>query len=162
MTKKDYLNKIIDSIIYPCIVRGYTPDDIKMKVKCCKELLKNCVTDEDYLNVCKTIDEAEDTMIESQFCRKFRIPYTGKLCTKIELYYRDGCTQEHNKVDSLELLEEDHLKINDYITIRELKSVSFVDKCFSVNGRKDLENIVKHYKNLCERIKLQEIESDFK
>lgn len=133
--------------------------------------LSQLETDEEYIKFVRDLDirfnQKESCGIEKRFCKKYNIPYTGKVSTHLIVEW-NGLTSVWNDVKSIEYDEKQKYFIingikRDDISLVYTKAIKFEwdDKIFVVTDDKSATNVIKHYKELLVRIKKQEIEKDF-
>ena len=123
-----------------------------------------CETTSDFIAYCKEVDnEFEDAGQEHLFCTEFDIPYTGKLDNSVLIHFKDGLSTRKKEITSLHV-EKNRLYINGQKVEHEIRRFIFVDKAFELDKNDDEEfnELIVHFKNLQERIKLQNIGDDFK
>ena len=136
-----------------------------------REQLNKLETDEEYIKFVRDLDKLtnheQDCHIEKRFCKKYHIPYEGRLSTSLTLEW-NGKTCVYVKVKSLEYDEKQRYFIingvkRDDISLVYTKVIKFEwdDKICVVTDDKSATNVVKHYKELLVKIKKQEIEKDF-
>lgn len=126
--------------------------------------LHKCETTNDFIKCCKEVDnEFENVGQEHLFCTEFNIPYTGKLNKSVLIHFKTGMSDRIREVNSLHI-ENKRLYINGQKVTQDIRRFIFVDKAFELNKNDDTEfnELIEHYKNLKERLKLQNIGEDFK
>ena len=126
--------------------------------------LHKCETTNDFIVYCKEVDnEFENAGQEHLFCTEFDIPYTGKLDKSVLIHFKTGMTTRIREVNSLHI-EKKRLYINGQKVAQDIHRFIFVDKAFELDKNDDVEfnKLIKHYKSLKERLKLQNIGEDFK
>lgn len=145
-------------------------DEKTVKFSELREQLNKLETDEEYIKFVRDLDKLfneQDCNNEKRFCKKYHIPYEGRLSTSLTLEW-NGKTCVYVKVKSLEYDEKQRYFIingvkRDDISLVYTKVIKFEwdDKICVVTDDKSATNVVKHYKELLVKIKKQEIEKDF-
>lgn len=136
-----------------------------------REQLNKLETDEEYIKFVRDLDKLshheQDCNIEKRFCKKYHIPYKGRVSTSLILKW-NGMIQIYKNVHSLEYDEKQRYFIingvkRDDISLVYTKVIKFEwdDKIYVVTDDKSATNVVKHYKELLVKIKKQDIEKDF-
>ena len=136
-----------------------------------REQLNKLETDEEYIKFVRDLDirfnHEQDCNIEKRFCKKYHIPYEGRVSTYLVLEW-NGMTSVYREVKSLEYDEKQRYFIingikRDDISLVYTKVIKFEwdDKICVATDDKSATNVIKHYKELLVRIKKQEIEKDF-
>lgn len=182
MTPKQYLNKVLDRFI-----NRITPwDSTKVEVfrrdveEPLRKRFRECNTNEELLQYARDLDEyiansyyvqdkmnydLQDNLYESLMCQKFGWEFKGKYNTAINLYFtKEKSMRMWNHVDTLDWNSETKNFIIDGDE-QEIKlgyySITFIDKIIFINSDKDAYKAVEHFKQIKEKIKLQEIKNDF-
>ena len=128
-------------------------------------------TDEEYIKFIRSLDilfnHEKDSYIEKRFCKKYNIPFEGKVSTYLILV-SNGLTSVYREVKTLEYDEKQKYFIingikRDDISLVYKKAIKFEwdDKICVATDDRSAANVIKHYKELLVRIKKQEIEKDF-
>ena len=136
-----------------------------------REQLNKLETDEEYIKFVRNLDilfnQEQDCSIEKRFCKKYHIPYKGRVSTSLILEWND-MTSVYREVKSLEYDEKQRYFIingvkRDDISLVYTNVIKFEwdDRICVVTDDKSAMNAVKHYKELLVKIKKQEIEKDF-
>ena len=136
-----------------------------------REQLNKLETDEEYIKFVRDLDKLtnheQDCNIEKRFCKKYHIPFEGRLSTYLTLEW-NGMTQIYKNVKSLEYDEKQKYFIingvkRDDISLVYAKVIKLEwdDKICVATDNKSAMNAIKHYKELLVKIKKQEIEKDF-
>ena len=136
-----------------------------------REQLNKLETDEEYIKFVRNLDilfnQEQDCSIEKRFCKKYHIPYKGRVSTHLTLEWND-MTSVYREVKSLEYDEKQRYfiingKKRDDASLVYTKVIKFEwdDRICVVTDDKSATNVVKHYKELLVKIKKQEIEKDF-
>ena len=135
-----------------------------------REQLNKLETDEEYIKFIRGLDilfNQQSCNIEKRFCKKYHIPYEGRVSTYLVLEW-NGMTSVYRNVKSLEYDEKQRYFIingikRDDISLVYTKVIKFEwdDKICVVTDDKSAVNNVKHYKELLVKIKKQDIEKDF-
>ncbi len=136
-----------------------------------REQLNKLETDEEYIKFVRDLDirfnHEQDCSIEKRFCKKYNIPFEGRVSTYLVLEW-NGMTSVYRKVKSLEYDEKQRYFIingikRDDISLVYTKVIKFEwdDKICVATDDKSATNVIKHYKELLAKIKKQEIEKDF-
>lgn len=136
-----------------------------------REQLNKLETDEEYIKFIRDLDirfnHEQDCSIEKRFCKKYHIPFEGRVSTYLVLEW-NGMTSVYREVKSLEYDEKQRYFIingikRDDISLVYTKVIKFEwdDKICVATDDKSATNVVKHYKELLVKIKKQDIEKDF-
>ena len=136
-----------------------------------REQLNKLETDEEYIKFVRNLDilfnQEQDCSIEKRFCKKYNIPYKGRVSTHLTLEWND-MTSVYREVKSLEYDEKQRYfiingKKRDDASLVYTKVIKFEwdDRICVVTDDKSATNVVKHYKELLVKIKKQDIEKDF-
>ena len=136
-----------------------------------REQLNKLETDEEYIKFARDLDKLtnheQDCNIEKRFCKKYHIPFEGRVSTYLILE-SNGMTSVYREVKSLEYDEKQRYFIingikRDDISLVYTKVIKFEwdDKICVATDDKSATNVIKHYKELLVRIKKQDIEKDF-
>ena len=163
--KQKYINQQLDIYFGYYYFMNHATDEVKNDLYRYKEILLNCKTDNELIDLCNEVDEHYDFRIGVKFCRKFKLPYTGKLTTTIEIIYNSGFVSDKKNVKQVEYIEngdEYGIVIDQNSTQWEPKIVRFDDKEFYISNKNDIKAAILYFKELRERIKLQTMANDFK
>ena len=146
-------------------------DEKKATFATLREQLNKLETDEEYIKFARDLDKLthheQDCHVEKRFCKKYHIPYKGRVSTSLILEW-NGMTQIYNNVKSLEYDEKQKYFIingvkREDVSLVYTKVIKFEwdDRICVVTDDESATNVVKHYKELLVKIKKQEIEKDF-
>ena len=146
-------------------------DEKTVKFSELREQLNKLETDEEYIKFARDLDKLtnheQDCHVEKRFCKKYHIPYKGRVSTDLILEW-NGMTQIYKNVKSLEYDEKQKYFIingvkREDVSLVYTKVIKFEwdDRICVVTDDKSATNVVKHYKELLVKIKKQEIEKDF-
>lgn len=133
--------------------------------------LNKLETDDEYIKFVRSLDirfnHEDDCYIEKRFCKKYNIPFEGKMSTYLVLAW-NGMTSVYRNVKTLEYNEKQKYFIingikRDDISLVYTKVIKFEwdDKICVATDDRSATNVVKHFKELLVKIKKQEIEKDF-
>ena len=133
--------------------------------------LNKLETDEEYIKFVRSLDirfnHGDDCNIEKRFCKKYHIPFEGKMSTYLILMC-DGMTSVYRTVKTLEYDEKqkyfiiNEIKRDDIsLVYRKVLKFEWDDKICVATDDRSAANVIKHYKELLVKIKKQEIEKDF-
>lgn len=135
-----------------------------------REQLNKLETDEEYIKFVRDLDKLfneQDCNIEKRFCKKYHIPFKGRVSTYLVLEW-NGMTSVYREVKSLEYDEKQRYFIingikREDVSLVYTKVIKFEwdDRICVATDDKSATNVVKHYKELLVKIKKQEIEKDF-
>lgn len=128
------------------------------------KLHTQCETTNDFIEYCKEVDnEFKDAGQEHLFCTEYDIPYTGKLDKNVLIHFKSGMGTRIREVNSLHI-EKKRLYINGQKVAQDIRRFIFVDKAFKLdkNDEKEFNELIEHFKELREKLKLQNIGEDFK
>ena len=167
MNKKQFIHSRL--VFYENFLAG--GDEKTATFATLREQLNKLETDEDYIKFVRSLDvrfnQEQGCNIEKRFCKKYHIPYEGRLSTCLILEW-NGMTQIYKNVKSLEYDEKQKYFIingvkRDDISLVYAKVIKMEwdDKICVATDNKSAANAIKHYKELLVKIKKQEIEKDF-
>lgn len=166
MNKKQFLNGKLT--FYESCLGG---DEKTTSFAELRSQLNKLETDEEYIKFIRSLDilfnHEKDSYIEKRFCKKYNIPFEGKVSTYLILV-SNGLTSVYREVKTLEYDEKQKYFIingikRDDISLVYKKAIKFEwdDKICVATDDRSAANVIKHYKELLVRIKKQEIEKDF-
>lgn len=163
--KQKYIQQQLDIYFGYYYFMNHATDEVKNDYYNYKKRIFDCKTDNELVNLCNEVDEHYDFSIGVKFCRKFKLPYTGKLTTNIEIIYNSGFASDKKNVKQVEYIEDDDdygIVIDQNSTLWNPKIVRFDDKEFHISSKNDIKTIIQYFKELREKIKLQTMANDFK
>lgn len=171
MNKKLYVqhlldNKIDKDLAWNIKIGKSNNDYTKNFIMPARTQLSQCKTTEDLIKFCKIIDINHNEAFEESFCLRYGIKYTGKLNTKITIINHKTMIGQHWKiVDDFEYLKDKHCfrvnqSENEKICFNK-ESIYFVNKTIFIHNDDDALEAVKYWKELKNKIKIQELNSDF-
>lgn len=166
MNKKQFINGRL--IFYENVLAG---DEKTATFAELRKQLNKLETDEDYIKFVRNLDKLshheQDCFIEKRFCKKYNIPFEGRVSKSLIIEW-NGMIQIYKNINSFEYDEKQRYfiingKKRDDISLVYTKVIKFEwdDKICVVTDNKSAANTIKHYKELLVKIKKQEIEKDF-